>query len=429
LKKIIIKLKDRQFSIDDALLFFVKPLFVIFIYYGMFSRFSGFLGLSGGITAALASVCLFGIAAIHFLVFKERPLLSPLASIIMAFFIIVALFPLMSSFIYNMGISHIFRFTSEIVITFLIFISIYYFIREGILTPKFFLYSIAILGTIASYELIINVLNTDNLRRVRGLGGLNYIGNTFAVSSVSYIVILYATDHKSWKKIGLYFGLIVVFMTMIFTGTRAAVISFVAGVMLFQIFGMKSRKFKLYVFLFGLMLMIPIFILASNIDMSLLLGRYSYEELESMAFIRFNIYYSAVADMSFIEFIFGRADLSAIDDSLSSELSNRYLNPHNVFLSLIRFNGILSFILFFGIWIILYSIYFKIYFARKDKPQIRVMEATIIIFLTMSFINVMFSGGKFTRNFYMYIAIGYAVGYYDLIKFIKSPKEYLKLIL
>src|SRR6056297_1248978 len=221
------------------------------------------------------------IAAIHFLVFKERPLLSPLASIIMAFFIIVALFPLMSSFIYNMGISHIFRFTSEIVITFLIFISIYYFIREGILTPKFFLYSIAILGTIASYELIINVLNTDNLRRVRGLGGLNYIGNTFAVSSVSYIVILYATDHKSWKKIGLYFGLIVVFMTMIFTGTRAAVISFVAGVILFQIFGMKSRKFKLYVFLFGLMLMIPIFILASNIDMSLLLGRYSYEELES----------------------------------------------------------------------------------------------------------------------------------------------------
>ena len=429
MKQITIKLKDRKFTIEDALLFFVKPLFLLFIYYGMFSRFSGLLGLGGGMTAALISGCLFGIAAIHLLIFNDKPALSPLALIMTAFFIIIAMFPLMSSFIYSLGISHIFRFSFEIVITFFIFFSFYYFVREGILTPKFFVYAVAILGAIASYQLVMTVLDMENLRRVRGLGGLNYIGNTFAVSTIAYIVILYATDHKGWKKIGLIFGLVVVFMTMIFTGTRAAVIAFIAGIILFQLFGMKSRKFKKYMFVFGLVLMIPILILAMNIDMSLLLDRYSYSELERMALIRFDIYYSAVADMTLVEFLFGRADLSAIDDSLSGELADRYLNPHNVFLSLIRFNGIFSFMLFFLIWVVIYLIYFKIYAMRKEKPRFRAMEATIIIFLTMSLINVMFSGGKFTRNFYMYIALGYAVGYIDLLKSVKSPKEYAKMIL
>lgn len=409
------------------LLFFVKPLFVVFIYYGMFSRFSGLLGLGGGMTAALVSGCLFGIAAIHLLIYNDKPALSLLAAIILCFFIILALFPLMSSFIYNMGISHIFRFTFEIVITFFIFFSFYYFIREGILTPKFFLYAVAILGTIASYQLMMTVLDMENLRRVRGLGGLNYIGNTFAVSTIAYIIILYGTDYKGWKKTGLIFGLVVVFMTMIFTGTRAAVIAFVAGILLFQLYGMKSKKFKKYMLVFGLVLMIPILILALNIDMTLLLYRYSYDELMRMAIIRFDIYYSAVADLTLVEFLFGRADLSAIDDSL--DISERYLNPHNVFLSMIRFNGIFSFLLFFGIWVVIYLMYFKIYAKRKYFPRYRVMEATIIIFLTMSFINVMFSGGKFTRNFYMYIALGYAVGYIDLLKTVRSPKEYLKMIL
>lgn len=426
MKQIRLTFKDTHLSVDDDLvLFLIKPLFFIFIYYGMFSRFSGLLGLTGGKTAILMTGMIFAVCCYHFFFINEKQTLSPLFVWCFVFFFVAGLSPMISAFIYNVRLSLVFRFTFEIGIIFIIFFSVYYLVREGLITPKFFVYTIAILGTIAALQFLYSLVGTINLRRLRGLGGLNYIGNSFAVSTIAYVMMLYTGDFKGFKKFAVSFGLFLSLFAMLLTGTRAAMIALVAGLVLYQYFGMKSKQFKKYVFIFLLMLIIPFTILALNVDLTHFFNRYSFADITKMAMIRFNIYAGAVTDLTLIEFLFGRPDLAAFSDG-SESAGVRYINPHNVFLSLIRFNGIFSFIIFVTLLFVVFANYLKIFFQNKNIDKYRITEVTILVFLTMSFINVMFSGGKFTRNFYLFIALGYAVGYLDMLRKTTSAKEYLK---
>jgi hypothetical protein len=321
---------------------------------------------------------------------------------------------------------HVLRYVIELGICFAIFYSIYYFVREGLITPKFIIYTFALTGILASLQLIVNITNSENYQRLRGLGGLNYLGNTFAVSSLSYVMILYARDFRSWTKIAMVGSFLLVFLTLILTGTRAGFLAFLGGLFLYQVFGIKSRRFTNYVIVFTVIIGILITVVSLQVDLTRLFERYNYENLSRMAMIRFDLYYGAVADLTLAEFLIGRADLAALSERIDVD---RFVNPHNVFLSLIRFNGILPFLVFFTILLILAINYFKVYKVHEKIHRFRVMESTMIIFLAMSFLNVMVSGGAFTRNFFLFFMIGYIVGYIDLIKSNPSVKRYNEMIL
>ncbi|MDX1642067.1 MAG: O-antigen ligase family protein [Balneolaceae bacterium] len=429
MKHVRIILGGNQLTIDDKLILMtVKPLFVIFIYYGMFSRFAGFGGLTGGKTAILVTGLLFLVCCYHFVFVNRQHTLSPLFVFSFLFFLVAGLSPLISAFIYNVRLTLIFRFAFEIGIIFVMFFCVYYLLREGLITPKFVVYTIAIVGSIAALQFLTGLVGRINIRRLRGLGGLNYIGNSFAVSAICYVMILYTANLSGYKKYLAIAGMFFSILAMLLSGTRAALIAFVVGLVFYQYFGMKSRQFKKYVAVAIILMLIPIGILAMNFDMTHFFNRFSFDDVANMAWIRFNIYASAVTDLTFVEFLFGRPDLAAFSASDTDEIT-RYINPHNVFLSLIRFNGIFSFIMFFWLLTYIFSNYLKIYAKNYSVEEFRLTEATILIFLTMSFINVMLSGGKFTRNFYLFIALGYAVGYMDILRKSYHPKEYLKKLL
>lgn len=430
MKSIVLKIQGRKVPIEEIFIsFLVKPLFVLFIYFGMFNRVSGVMGLSGGMTAVLISAIFFFLAVTHMFVYSKNTGISHLAFVVSLFFIVAAISPLISSIIYNQRVAHIFRYVLELGVCFAIFFSTYYFIREKLISPKFILYSFVIIGGISAIQILVTSFGiSSNYRRLGGdVGGLNYIGNTFAVSALTFIMLLYAKKFSIYKKAFVSIGFVIVFLVMLLTGTRAGFIAFVAGLFLYQVFGVKSKKFNTYILVFTGLIVIAVLIIATQVDLSLLLKRYTYAELERMALVRFNLYYGAVSDLTFIEFLFGRADLAAINDTSLDDVG-RYINPHNVFLSLIRFNGIFPFILFFGLLVILYSNYFKIYNLHKKHHRMRIFETTMIIFLSTSFINVMFSGGKFTRNFFLFFAIGYTVGYIEMMRNVKS-EQYKKMIL
>lgn len=354
--------------------------------------------------------------------------ISALAFLVFLFFVISAFTPLISGFIYNQRMTHILRYVIELGVCFGIFFSVYYFVREGLISPKFIVYSFAVMGGIISLQILVSAVGLSSLYRVGGdVGGLNYIGNTLAVSALTYIIILNARDFKSSKKAFVVFFFIIVLLTLLFTGTRAGLIAFVAALFLYQVFGIQSRKLTKYILIFTVIITAIIIFVSTQIELRFLFQRYSYDSLHRMAMIRFNLYYSAVSDLTFVEFLFGRADLASVNASLVGV--DRYVNPHNVFLSLIRFNGIFPFIVFFSIFVILYINYFKIYLKHRHIPRYRIFETTMIIFLSTSFINVMFSGGKFTRNFFLFFALGYVIGYIDLLRNVKSEKEYSELIL
>ena len=135
----------------------------------------------------------------------------------------------------------------------------------------------------------------ENWSRLRGLGGLNYVGHTFAVSAFSYLMVLYySSDFSKLKKAFTFFSFVIVFLTLILTGTRAGFLVFLLAIFLYQILGIKSKKFNRYLFVFGFVLVIAILILSTQVNLSRLFERYSYDMLEVMVSIRYNLYLSLI---------------------------------------------------------------------------------------------------------------------------------------
>src|SRR5690625_7431188 len=103
---------------------------------------------------------------------------------------------------------------------------------------------------------------------------------------------------------------------------------------------MQSRKFMRYFFIsVGVLIGLMIY-LSFQFDLTLLLDRYSYDQLKNMAAIRFDIYARSVTDLTLIDFLFGRPDFYLFSSG------DPGVTPHNVFLAFIRFNASTPFIFF-----------------------------------------------------------------------------------
>src|SRR5690625_7497977 len=93
----------------------------------------------------------------------------------------------------------------------------------------------------------------------------------------------------SRKSIAFCFCFFITLLALILAGTRAAAITFLVGLAFFQVFGMQSRKFMRYFFIsVGVLIGLMIY-LSFQFDLTLLLDRYSYDQLKNMAAIRFDI--------------------------------------------------------------------------------------------------------------------------------------------
>ncbi|MEX2601289.1 MAG: hypothetical protein WD355_06550 [Balneolaceae bacterium] len=429
-----IKLSIGSFDLnvkENFALFVVKPLFLLFLYYSMFSRYSGFFGLTGGMTAALISGVLFVLAAGHLLFLSDRIEISRLALFITVFFILVALTPLASSYVFDGRPAVALRYSIEVAIAFFIFFSFYYFLKSGIITPKFLIYAFAYLGLLSALQLITTIIGEVRIGRLRGLGALNYIANSFAVSGMAWIIIIYK-DYvyetvNRWRVAGKFICFTLIFIVMLFTGTRGATVAFLVGIFFLQVLGMQSKRFTKYSLMGTLGLALALLIIALNIDISIIWNRYSYEDLSYMVDKRLGIYLDSVIDLSFVEFLFGRPDLYTFEDGLLSD--TRYINTHNVFLSLVRYNGLIPFFLFSLLLLIILLKYGALYFAHRNDDYFRLTESTIIVFFVVVMILALISGGRSTRLFSMYIMIAYAVGYLELVGRVGSMKEYKKMIM
>ena len=431
MNQIIITYGNRTFDLSELLVnLYVKPAVLLMIYYGFFARQQGLLGIGGGMLTAILSFGLFAYCAYHFLFIKKQQRLSQLATLISAFFVLIALTPFLSAFIFDGDPKAIFRYSFEIAVAFFLFFSIYYVIRSKIITPRFFIYAIAILGFIAAFQVIFNLFGISQLRRLSiGLGSVNYTANSFTICLIGWIAIIYKNyifEQPSRTKLLIYILLaFLVFIVVFLSGTRSAAIAFLFGIVFFQYFGMKSKKVN-RIIVYILILFILFFIyLSTKIDLTFFLDRFTTEQIKRMALIRFNQYAISVTDLTLWEFLIGRPDLYTFSDSSSG---TRFINTHNFILSLIRYNGILPFILLIVLGITIIYTYLKNFTIRKVNKRLRLSEATIIVFLVIVFIYAMFSGGRLTRMFSFYMVAGYAIGYFDLMKtelYRKNQKKFI----
>jgi O-antigen ligase len=426
-KEIVLTLHKSELRLNEASFtnFFVKPAFVLLIFFGFYSRTEGLLGLSGGQLSVVVSFGLFALSVFHLFFINKEKKVSQFTWFIILFFVISGVIPLITAYIFVADPSRIFRFSFEIGITFFMFFPVYYFLKERIISIKFFLLSLAILGFIASFPLLYNVIGAVRIRRVGGLGGSNYLGSSYAIAAISWVFILYLTTYRevsNKKRYAFYSCLFITLLALLLTGTRAAAVAFMIGLMMFQILGMKSRKFTKYLFSVAIIFVGFLVYLSLYVDLSLLVDRYSYEQLSRMAGIRYEIYAMSVTDLTIVEFLFGRPDFYLFSEGDSG------VNPHNLFLAIIRYNGLIPFMMFMVIFgVILYK-YLMLYMVHKNKPELRAIESTIIVLFTMILIYTVFSGGRFTRSFAFYIILGYSVGYFELLSKLKSYDDYKSLL-
>jgi len=432
LRQIIITYGDTRIGIEEFLVkFAVKPAVVLMIYFGFFARQQGFLGLGGGMITALLSFALMLFCGYHFLFVEKKQNISQLATGISIFFIIIALTPFLSAFVFDGDPKAIFRFSFEVGVAFFLFFSFYYLVRAKIITPRFFIYSIAFLGAFAAFQVIFNLIGISQLRRLTiGLGSINYTANAFTICLVAWVAIIYKdyvfeSVNKSRLFVYLFVSFIV-FIIIFLSGTRSAAVAFIIGLAMFQLFGMKSKKVNMMIIFLLILTVLFIIYLSTRIDLTFFLDRFTYNQIMGMTMIRLNQYAMSITDLTFFELLIGRPDLYTFSDG---GLNPRLINTHNFILSIIRYNGILSFILVIFLGLTIVITYLKNFSIRRYLPRIRLTEATIIVFLTIVFIYSMFSGGRMTRMFSFYIIIGYSIGYLDLMKSYSYKKQNKKFVL
>ena len=432
MRQIIITYGDTRIGIEEFLVkFAVKPAVVLMIYFGFFARQQGFLGLGGGMITALLSFSLMLFCGYHFLFVEKKQNISQLATGISIFFIIIALTPFFSAFVFDGDPKAIFRFSFEVGVAFFLFFSFYYLVRAKIITPRFFIYSIAFLGAFAAFQVIFNLIGISQLRRLTiGLGSINYTANAFTICLVAWVAIIYKdyvfeSVNKSRLFVYLFVSFIV-FIIIFLSGTRSAAVAFIIGLAMFQLFGMKSKKVNMMIIFLLILTVLFIIYLSTRIDLTFFLDRFTYNQIMGMTMIRLNQYAMSITDLTFFELLIGRPDLYTFSDG---GLNPRLINTHNFILSIIRYNGILSFILVIFLGLTIVITYLKNFSIRRYLPRIRLTEATIIVFLTIVFIYSMFSGGRITRMFSFYIIIGYSIGYLDLMKSYSYKKQNKKFVL
>lgn len=430
IKPITLKLGYERMTIDFVnvvIPWLLKVLFLVFVYFGFFSRYSGFFGLSGGMTATIISFFLFLLCCVHMYLKKGTLIVSHMGMMFALLFILLAIGPMVSYFIYDERINHVFRYSIEVGISFCMFFSTYYLVREGIITPRFFIYAMAFVGLLSAVQLLSQLFTLERFGRLRGMGGLNYLGISYTISLFAFLMIANSAKLTGTFKWLIYSGLFLSFLAMFFTGTRQAFLAFILAIVLYQVFGMQSKKFKWYLLSLTVIVVLMIGIIATQIDFTNLFMRYSAESIAYMADKRFRIYYTSIADLSGLEFVVGRPDLAVIEDGLIAD--RRYINTHNIFLSFIRYHGFFV----FGLFIILFSYllinYFKVYWMRKNISKYRLTEVSMLIFIVILIVHVSFSGGKVSRTFSFFVMMGYMLGYIEILKNIKSASQYKKMIL
>lgn len=431
MRQIKLTYNEAVIDFEEALKWFIKIAYVVFLYYSMYSRAEGLLWLSGGMTAALMSAGIFFLSIVYSFYLKENFVVSQLVFTILIFFTLVAITPIISALIFDISTGVILRFIMEIGVVVFIFLATYNFIRAKIISPKFFLYALAFLGFIAALTLLQSLIGATHVWRVRtSIGGVNYIGTTIGMSTIAWIMILYSNTFeergdKKFNKLKMVAFILTLF-AMILTGTRSAAIGFFVGLSALLFFGFRRKNLKKYLLTSVGCVGFVVLIFVMNFDISRLLDRYTIDQLVRMANIRFTIYALAVTDLTLLEFLFGRPDLYIFSSGMDG---SRLVNTHNILLSFIRYHGIFVFTFFVMLLFAVFFNYLKLYKKNKNLPLFRFTESSIVVLLAMAIVYTMFSGGRPTRAFSLFVALGYFAGYFELLKNVESVEEYKKMIL
>lgn len=390
--------------------FILKPLLAIFIYFALFHRYDiELLGMSGGALAVMIAGTIFAVCLI-FMLLENKITNSINFNVVLLFFGCSFIMPFFSVILLNIEPSFGIRFSIEVAIGFLMFYSIYYLISSGKLPPKFIINLIAFTGLIATVVIIVSFFDPSAaIRRLGALGGRNYIANSFAIAAIAWTTILYTQVRQNNILSSVLSGLVLVIILLILflLGSRQALIAFFLCATLFN-FIILSRVYSIINASFFICISTVLIVLvATLIDLTALFSRFELSAISDALNLRFETYRTSVEELSLVEIILGRPDyyeVWAVENAI---------HPHNYFLSLIRYTGLTTLLMYLFLLTAITISYLNLGTIFSISNNIKLETLTIFLFFLIPFIYSMFSGNV-TRIYSLFIFMGALLAILDL---------------
>lgn len=294
------------------------------------------------------------------------------------------------------------RFVLEVSLNITIYLACYYVICSRQVDLKMLQTVILWTGLPLVAVYIITMLDMDTIRRIKGFGAVNHLGHSFAILGTISLYQLYNSRNKrsmaAWSIIFLLF-----FSVMILTGTRSAIAGFIlaAGMLLASRGFMPFIKYSLVI---TIMIGALVLILPQVKNVSLLSARFAPDQIvfnSGSLGKRMAIWHSTVEQITLKGFFVGLPDFydAAVDNVVDIE----YRNPHNLWLSLLFYNGVI--VLICSLYALLRTIR-KCWTLLPRSPGNR--HDDMILVLSLFLITLVYASlsGQYTRIMTIFVFWG-----------------------
>lgn len=281
----------------------------------------------------------------------------------------------------------------EMTLNFLLFFIFLYVIKREIIDHKNLFVCFVIIATIISCTMLVKTSQMSSFRRFKEFGtSVNFLSNSL---SIAVVLTLYNLMVNRVVKGSIVRDIIILFINSIglfLTGSRSGLLSFFigAGILLWDKKSIRSKRTVLLVTI-TLTLLLTMGYLLINESMQLLLDRFTLSSMANNG--RIELWYKSFDDLSVRSILFGRPWLYEV-------YGIGTVHPHNFFISLIRYTGILP-LLIFSYTLVKLLININISLLADKKLYIA------LIFVIFTYANV---SGNFTRIMTIFVMLGMANG-------------------
>jgi len=288
---------------------------------------------------------------------------------------------------------------AEFSLNMLVFVVVFTTVRSGMVSVQGHLAILQWCGALAALWVVSRLLQMDFVRRVVVDGtAVNHIAHSLAMMVMIGIIRLTGKEGRRSRPTHLAVNLSLVLAgsaALFVTGTRSAMLGLAAAFVLC----FWNRRFGIKFLFLSLILLVSFHMLLGE-RFDLLKDRYSGDLLEVGAASRYQLWSEALAEMDLEQVLIGNPNSSEL-------ISENNWNPHNLWISLVRYYGILPLICF--IWLLCTAIR-RILSQAEGCSWILPAEAfAVLVCLVISFVYSSLSGSV-TRIITPFYLLGLATG-------------------
>jgi len=328
-------------------------------------------------------------------------ILFPPKDMLLLFFI-APLMPLLSILLFNQTLFPSAFLSLELLLNFLVYYLFYFMISKGYLRFESVLYVIFFGALLMSIWIIFESVQLDDLRRFKGFPiGVNFLAHSLAVGALISVYFAFTIRRSVIFTSLLSAAAIINVLALFFTGSRVAMFGFLVALVILVLVGR----------IISWRILFTVFVLLTGIV--LIIYNLYYDEGYQSLFARFDIDSMLAVILGHRIYNWGKAlELISLESLLVGKAwiyelyGQRVVSPHNIFISILLYNGLMVLILFS------YSIFKRLYHVFSSKTESYLRKAFMVSFLVIPLIYAS-SSGNYTRVFSIFLILGLIDGWFQ----------------